>query len=177
MPWAAAHSRTAAGLGPARGTGRFWFRADAERSTLTRRPCSAKSVKAFRRVPAFFLLVDFVTRPVQPENDGLGGLPAVKIVDQSHGCLIRHSFLPISFEVTTSLRSAVSASGSTRIVIQSRCSPDRLGSPTKCPRHPLRNALQSRLLSASLRQPMAWVGRFTTGGTADRERRLSSATA
>ena len=43
MPWAAAHSRTAAGLGPVRGTGRFRFRADAERSALTRRPCSTNS--------------------------------------------------------------------------------------------------------------------------------------
>ena len=56
MPWAAAHSRTAAGLGPVRGTGRFWFRADAERSALTRLPCSTNSVNAFHKVPAFFLV-------------------------------------------------------------------------------------------------------------------------
>src|SRR5664280_2557593 len=56
MPWAAAHSRTAAELGPVRGTGRFRFRADAERSALTRLPCSTNSVNAFRKVPAFFLL-------------------------------------------------------------------------------------------------------------------------
>jgi len=56
MPWAAAHSRTAAGLGPVRGTGRFRFRADAERSALTRLPCSTNSVNAFHKVPAFFLV-------------------------------------------------------------------------------------------------------------------------
>ena len=55
MPWAAAHSRTAAGLGTVRGTGRFRFRADAERSALTRLPCSTNSVNALRKVREFFL--------------------------------------------------------------------------------------------------------------------------
>ena len=69
-------------------------RTDAERSAWpvghVRRTRSTPSAKSRRSSCSG----RFRNSPIQPENDGVGGLPAVKVVDQCHGCLMRHSVPP-----------------------------------------------------------------------------------
>ena len=62
-------------------------------SVDTKRKNWSAPTKRWQGIPAARAVtpIDLIAHSVQAESDGLDGLTAVKVVDQCHGCLMRHS--------------------------------------------------------------------------------------